>query len=232
MGIIKKLFKRYRIEYYRKRIQQNPKYFIDQLNEYGTKKYLKKDVKQVYFYPTVILCKDEIKLNKLLLIVSADNFFLCNGETITNNTKVIEYQLKLKDINDYFYKECFSLNDENEIRANEVYSEISELLSKTKAANNKHFKISPFFNYWHSSLLNDHWQYIDCQLDTDDFIVIKYKLQKKKYKNYCFNPCLLYGATKEKALQLGLDSDENSYYAWLNIPLEITTLSKTLITLS
>lgn len=217
-------FKRYRIEYYRKKLLKHPTFFIDQLSEYTTN-HLRRDMKEVRFYPALLDSTCDIKQNKLILILSSDNFFLCNGEAITDNKKVIEYQLKTKDISDHFYKECYSRTSEFETTANDAYTEINSLLAAVKSANSKRFKASQFFNFWHSSLLQDHWQFFECRLDTDDFVLLNYRLQKKKHKNYYFNPCLLFGATKE-TVYIGLDADENYYYCWLKIGLIIDVSRK------
>lgn len=218
-----KVFKRYRIAYYRKKLLSKPSYFIDQFNEREVKQCVSSDLKEVYFYPTILDPASDIKQNKLILILSAENFFLCNGETSTDNKKVIEYQIKLKNISDHFYRECYSGNEENELIANPVYANISSILSSAKSTINKHFKVSPFFNFWHSSLINDNWQYDISKLDTDDYIFVRYKLLKKKHKNFCFNPCLLFGASKEN-IQIGIDTDDNFHYVWLKIALMLNEI--------
>ncbi len=199
---------------------KNPSYFIDQLSESETANCLRKDAKEIFFYPTVFDTSSDLKLNKLLLILSVDNFFLCNGETVTDNKKVIDYQLKLKTISDHFYKECFSRNAEYEVMANDVYARINAILRAAKSACNKRFRISSFFNFWHYGLTNDNWLIYECILDTDDYILVKYRLTKKKHKNYVFNPSLLFGASKED-LKIRIDSDDNYYYVWVKIALVI-----------
>ena len=211
-----KVFKRYRISYYRKKLLSRPSFFIDQFSEKEVKQFVSSDLKEVYFYPTLLDAVHDIKLNKLILILSAENFFLCNGETSTDNKKVIEYQIKLKNISDHFYRECYSGNEEYEIMANPVYANISSVLLSAKCTSNKHFRVSPFFNFWHSNLINDNWQYDISKLETDDYIFVRYKLLKKKHKNYCFNPCLLFGASKEN-IHIGIDTDDNFHYCWLKI---------------
>lgn len=221
-------FKRYRIEYYRKKLLKHSTYFIDQLNESSTVSHLRRDMKEVRFYPALLDSTSDIKLNKLILILSSDNFFLCNGEANTDNKKVIEYQLKTKDISDHFYRECYSRNSEYETTAKDAYTEINALLAAAKSANSKRFRMSPFFNFWHSTLIQDNWQFFECLLDTDDFVLVRYRLHKKKHKNYCFNPCLLFGATKE-SVYIGLDTDENFYYCWLKIGLIIDVCKKQIV---
>lgn len=224
-----KIFKRYRIKYYRKKLLKDPTYFINQLNESSSSQQcFKKDVKEIGFYPTLLNSSSDIKLNKLVLILSAENFFLCNGETVTDNMRVIEYQMKLNNISDNFYRECYSNSAEYETGANEAYSQINSLLAAAKSASSKRFRISPFFNYWHNYLTRDHWQLSECELETDDFIIVKYKLYKKKHKNYVFDPCLLFGATKEN-LYIGLDTDENHFICWLKIGLLIDVSKKQII---
>lgn len=220
-----RVFKRYRIEYYRKKLLKNPSYFIHQLNETSSQNKQRRDMKEIFFYPTSFDSSTDININRLLMILSSDNVFLCSGDTVTDNKKVIDYQVKLKNISDSFYRECYTKAIEYEIDANGAYAEINSLLAATKSANNKRFKISPFFNFWHSSLMKDQWQFYECQLETDDFVVLKYKLQMKKYKNYCFNPCLLFGSTKEH-LQIQLDADDNSYYCSLKIGLLLDVTRK------
>ena len=215
---IGKVFKKYRIAHFRKKLMTKPSYFIEQFNEKEIKQHMSTDIKDVYFYPCLLDTSSDIKLNKLILILSTDNFFLCNGETPTDNKKVIEHQIKLKNINDHFFNECYSRNEENEILASPVYGSISAVLASAKCTSTKHFKVSPFFNFWHSSLTNDNWQYDLTQQDTDDFVFVRYKLAKKKHKNYCFNPCLLFGASKEN-IHIGLDADDNYYYCCLKIAL-------------
>ncbi len=167
-----KIFKKYRIERNRKKLLKNPSYFIDQLGSTAAaaESGCRRDTKEIFFYPTVFDTSSDIKLNKLLLILSSDNFFLCNGETATtDNKKVIEYQLKLKTIGDHFYKECFSRNAEYEVlAAKDVYEKINAIMCATKSACNKRFRISPFVNFWHYSLTCDNWVMFECQLDTDD----------------------------------------------------------------
>ena len=213
-----KVFKRYRIEYYRKKLLKNPSYFIQQLESLSTENMQRKDMKEIFFYPCVFDSSTDISINRLIMILSSDNIFLCSGETASDNKKVIEYQVKLKTISDYFYRDCYGKAFDYEIDANGAYAEINSLLAAAKSANNKKFKISPFFNFWHSSLLKDNWQFFECSLETDDFIILKYKLQMKKHKNYCFDPSLLFGATKER-LHIRLDVDDNFYYCSLKIGL-------------
>ena len=225
-----KVFKRYRIEYYRKKLLKNPSYFLNQLNDLSTKHKQRRDMKEILFYPIEFDSSTDINCNRLLMILSSENVFLCSGDTVTDNKKVIDYQLKLKNISDFFYRECFTKANEYEIDANGAYAEINSLLAATKSANNKRFKISPFFNFWHSSLLKDNWQFYECKLETDDFVVLKYKLQMKKYKNYCFNPCLLFGSSKEQ-IQIRLEADDNFYYCSLKIGL-LLDVSRKQITIS
>lgn len=221
-----RIFKKYRISYYRKKLLKNPTYFIDQLNDLSsTQQCFKKDMKEVGFYPTLLNSSLDIKLNKLILILSAENFFLCNGETVTDNKKVIEYQMKLNNISDNFYHGCYSKRAEYEVGASEAYSQINSLIAATKSASSKRFKISPFFNYWHNYLIRDHWQLSECELETDDFVIVKYKLYKKKHKNYVFDPCILFGATKE-TLYIGLDADDNQFICWLKMALLIDVSTK------
>jgi hypothetical protein len=215
---IGKVFKRYRIEYYRKKLLKNPSYFIHQFSDLPSQHKLCKDMKEIFFYPIVFNSSTDININKLIMILSSENIFLCSAETVSDNKKVIEYQVKLKNISDCFYRDCYAKAMQYEIDANGAYAEINSLLAAAKSANNKRFKISPFFNFWHSSLLKDNWQFFECLLETDDFIVLKYKLQMKKYKNYCFDPSLLFGATKEH-LQIRLEADDNFYYCSLKIGL-------------
>jgi hypothetical protein len=221
---LSKIFKKYRIEQNRKRLLKNPVYFIDQMGESSVTaaNCMQKDRKEIFFYPTLFNTGSDIKLNKLLLILSSDNFFLCNGETATDNKKVIEYQLKLKSISDHYYRECYSRNADYEALANEVYARINSILCATKSANNKRFRISPFFNFWHFGLTSDNWQLFECQLETDDYILVKYRLPKKKHKNYCFNPSLLFGASKEDMV-IGINADDSYYTCWLKIGLLIDT---------
>ncbi len=89
-----KIFKKYRKERNRKKLLKNSSYFIDQLGSTAAAAESggRRDTKEIFFYPTVFDTSSDIKLNKLLLILSSDNFFLCNGETATtDNKKVIEY---------------------------------------------------------------------------------------------------------------------------------------------
>lgn len=215
-----KILKRYRVEQYRKKLLKYPTYFVEQLSDSSSQQSFKKDVKEIGFYPTLLNSSTDIKPNKLILILSAENYFMCNGQTTTDNKRVIEYQMKLANISDHFYRECYSNNFEYESKASDAYAQINALLSATKSVNNKRFKISPFFNFWHFCLVNDHWQFRECELETDDYVVVRYTLQKKKHKNYCFDPSLLFGATKEK-LYIGLDTDDNQYICWLKVSLII-----------
>lgn len=217
---LSKVCKKYRIDYFKKKLSKHPRYFIEQLNETVNYNNLRKDIKEIYFYPSSLECTSDFKHNKLLLILCPDNFFLCNGRTITDNKKVIDHQLKLKNISDHFYQEYCSENDKNEFQINTLYSQINSLLAAAKCANDKRIKVSQFLNFWHCSLLNDQWCLYECQLETDDFVVIKYRLHRKKHKNYCFNPCLLFGACKEK-LDMEIDADENYYMCLLKIALFI-----------
>ena len=198
------------------------------MNELCTKRCIVRDMKEIHFYPMVLKTNRDIKPNKLLLILSSENCFLCNGEIHTDNQKVIEYQLKLNNISDHFYQECYSRTSEYELSANEAYSEINSVLASTNIAKNKRFKISPFFNFWHHSMICDNWQMFECALDTDDFVVIKYKLIKKKHKNYCLNPTILFGATKEN-LQITFDVDDTFYYCLVKIGLVMNTTKSTFI---
>lgn len=228
---LSKVFKKYRIANNRKKVIKNKMYFIEQLHEISAKPKNKRDMKEVCFYPVTITSHEDIKQNKLLLILSSENAFLCNGETQTDNTKVVEYQLKLKNISDHFYHECYCTNTDYEKVAYLVYSEINALLASTKATHDKKFKISPFFNFWHFNLNGDNWQMFECALDTDDHVLIKYKMIKKKHKNYCFNPSLLFGASKEK-LQITFSIDDSFYYCVLRIPLVLEGNKQSLIAVS
>ena len=217
-----KILKRQRIEFYRKKLAKNPTFFINQLREEDTKYRTRSDSKEVHFYPVFLDSTTDIKVNKLMLILSSNSFFLCSEDAKTENKKIIEYLMKLKNIGDHFYRECFANSMEFEKQAVEAYSEINSLLAASKMANNKRFKISPFFNYFHNYMLKENWHMCECQLEADEFVIVKYKLLKKRHKNYCFDPCILFGARKE-TLYIGLDIDDNYYYCMLKIRLLTNT---------
>ena len=216
--IFNRVFKRYRISNNRKKLLRNKSIFIDQMKHLSSHNQVKNNQKEFFFYPMTLHTSTDIKTNRLLLILGADNGFICNGETQTDNSRINEYQLKLRNINDHFYNECYSNNIRNEKFAHDLYAEINELLATSKTVQNKMFTISSFLNFWHYSLSNDGWQMFDCELETDDFVLIKYKMVKKKHKNYCFNPVLLFGASKEK-LQISFSTDDSFYYCVLKCAL-------------
>lgn len=226
-----KIYRQYRIARNRKKVLKHKTYFIDQLSEFSTKQQIKRDMKEVFFYPMTLNTNTDIKQNKLILILSSENGFICNGETETVNNKVIEYQLKLKNINDNFYKECYSNNTEYECLAHDVYSEINALLASTKATRNNKFKISPFFNFLHFNMSTDNWKMFECTLATDDFVIVRYKLAKKKHKNYCFNPSLLFGASKEM-IQITFNTDDSFYYCEFRIGLIIESTKLSIVTVN
>lgn len=213
-----KVFKRYRIANNRKQLLQNKSLFIEQLKKSSSKHQTKSDQKEIFFYPLTLHTSEDIKQTKLLLILGTENGFICNGETHTDNNKINEYQLKLKNINDHFYHECYSNNTRNEKFAHDMYAEINELLSASNTTQHKMFTISSFLNFWHFSLSNDGWKMFDCELETDEFVLIKYKLVKKPHKNYCFNPVVLFGASKEN-LHISFQTDDSFYYCVLRIAL-------------
>ena len=224
---LSKVFKRYRIQNFQQKLVKNPNYFISQLTECTT--CIRKDMKEICYYPGLLKSLTDINTTRLLLILSSDNYFLCNSESKTENKKVIEYQQKHSNIGDHFFRECYSRCTELEIQANDAYVEINSLLAAAKSANSKRFRISPFFNFWHCSLTKENWQLYECKLETDDFVTVNYKLPKKKHKNYCFNPSLLFGATKED-IYIGLNADEDYYYCYLKIGLLIDSAVKKVAT--